>query len=121
MTNLTHFKKLTNPKYLGACDFPAHTDANGKTIYSEFKVQIKQVVQELVKNVDGKEEQCMVVYFEKASKPMICNKTNAKMIAKVTGSPFIENWTGKTITLGVAPVRAFGETVDAVRVKFTKP
>ena len=50
---------------------------------------------------------------------MICNKTNAKAIAKATGSPFIEDWKGKQIALYIASVRAFGETVDGLRVRPT--
>jgi len=51
---------------------------------------------------------------------MILNKENMKLIQKVTGTPYIEQWEGKVITLHVVPVRAFGETVDAVRVKFVR-
>lgn len=48
---------------------------------------------------------------------MIVNSTNAKAITLAVGSPYIEDWTGKKITLYVAKIKAFGEQVDALRVK----
>ena len=106
-----HWKKLTNPNYLGAYDFEPK---------EERIVQIQSVSQELVKNTDGKDELCIVAKLHN-SKPIILNKTNCKTISKIYGSPNIEDWTGKKITLFVASVRAFGETVDALRIKSEKP
>jgi hypothetical protein len=51
---------------------------------------------------------------------MVANATNLKRIAKLLGSPFIEDWTNKRITLTTEKVKAFGEMHDAVRVS-TKP
>ena len=48
---------------------------------------------------------------------MICNATNAKTITKVAGSPYIEDWKGVKIALYSEEVSAFGETVDALRVR----
>ena len=61
------------------------------------------------------------MYFEEDIKPLILNKTNAEMIAKVWGTPFIEDWKGLQIILKVKKVSAFGEMVDAVRVANTRP
>ena len=47
---------------------------------------------------------------------MVCNSTNAKQIAKLAGTPFIEEWAGKQIILTVQKVKAFGEQHDAIRV-----
>ena len=105
----THWKKLTNPNYLGSYAFQPG---------EEIIATIKKVENEKVKNQDGKEEVCLVAHFkEDKIKPLILNKTNAKMIAKVHGTPYIEEWPGKSIQLYVSKVRAFGETVDAVRVR----
>ena len=54
-------------------------------------------------------------------KPMICNTTNAKAITKAHGTPYIEEWAGKSITIYVAKVKAFGDTVDALRVRPVAP
>ena len=108
---LTHWKKMTNPDYIGSWDFQPN---------QELKVVIETVTQENVKLFDGKQlkdESCVLVRFKGASKPMIINKTNLKIVTKVLDTPYIEQWVGKTITLYVAKVKAFGEMIDAVRVK----
>jgi hypothetical protein len=50
-------------------------------------------------------------------KPMILNNTNAKTISKVHQTPYMEQWTGKKIQIYARRVRAFGEDVDALRVR----
>ncbi len=108
---VTHWKKLTNPNYIGAHDFQPN---------QELTVTIETIQQESVKNVDGKEEMCIVAKIKGAQKPMILNKTNCKIIAKVAGTPYVEQWSGVKIILYVAKVKAFGEVVDAIRVKHQK-
>jgi hypothetical protein len=49
------------------------------------------------------------------------NKTNAKTIATVAGSNYIEDWPGTNIQLYIAKVKAFGQTVDALRVRDFPP
>lgn len=114
METKTHWKKLTNPNYIGAWDFEPG---------QELTVTIKEIKQERVKNQDGKEENCTVAYFveSKTGKGLILNKTNMKMIQKVYGTPYIQDWVGKKITLSVAKVKAFGDVVDAIRVKNKQP
>lgn len=110
----THWKKLTNPNYIGA-----HNLMQGdKPI--EIVVTIKSVAIEKVKDQNGKDGECMVAQLVN-SKPMIINKTNAKVIEKMYATPYIEDWKGKSITLYVAKVRVGGETVDAIRVRPTVP
>lgn len=109
METLTHWKKLTNPNYLGAYSMP--TDGSTLTY------TIKSVVREMVAGADGKKEECTVCHFKEADvKPMILNKTNCKIIEKVLGTPHIERWANKRIEITVAKVKAFGDTVDALRV-----
>ena len=109
--NKTHWKKLTSPNYLGSWDFQPG---------EERTVTIKEVKQEIVQNQNGKEE-CTVAHFVEDIKPLILNKTNGSMIAKVWGTPYIEDWAGKKITLKVKKISAFGEMVDAVRVSSDRP
>ena len=53
---------------------------------------------------------------------MILNRTNAKAIEKVAGSGLVENWAGTQVTLYVEQgVKAFGEVVDALRIRDKKP
>ena len=108
MTDLkTHWKKTMNPNYLGA-----YALEPGKDLI----VTIESVKKEMVKDANGTDAECLVLHL-KGTKPFICNKTNAKAISKATGSNFIEDWTGKSISLYIANVRAFGENVEAVRVR----
>lgn len=110
METKTHFKKLRNQNYVGSWDL-----VNSDGSYTDKVVTITDVKKEMVHDGKGGQAECMTVLF-KECKPMVCNATNAKMIAKLTGSNFIEDWAGKQILLTVAKVRAFGDTHDAIRV-----
>lgn len=104
----THWKKLTNPNYLGAYSLEPGKD---------MILTIEKVVREQVEGEGGKKEECTVAYFKEPQKPMILNKTNCKTITKVHGTPYIEDWSGKQIQLYAANVKAFGETVEALRIR----
>lgn len=106
----THWKKLQNPDYLGAYSLDP-----GKTLI----VTIKLLKKEVVTGPDGKKEECTVMTFSDppGTKPMIVNSTNAKTIQKLYNTPYIEEWAGKKIELYVEKVKAFGEVVEALRIK----
>ena len=105
----THWKKLTNPNYIGAYAFEQGEEKTGTIDY---------VKNESVMNADGKSEDCIVCHFkEKNLKPLILNKTNCKTITKLYNTPYIENWAGKKITMYVKQVKAFGDVTDAVRIR----
>jgi hypothetical protein len=108
----THWKKMTNPDYLGAYDFDVDEKSRVLTI--------KHIVQEKIKGTDGKSEECVIAHFTEG-KPMILNKTNMKAITIAHKSPYVEDWSGKTISVHVEKVRAFGEIVDALRVDTKAP
>lgn len=110
MDKLTHWKKLTNPDYLGSYAFDEGQD---------LIVTIKSVVNQLVTSPDGKKETEPVMYFmETGIKPLVLNKTNSKQIEKLLKTPYVEQWAGKKIQLYVQHgVKAFGDVVDAVRVR----
>ena len=104
----THWRKLVNPDYLGAYSLDP-----GKDLI----LTIKQVKNEMVTGPDGKKEECMVMTFMEPQKPMIVNSTNAKTIEKLYGTPYIEEWHGRKIQLFVDKVKAFGEVVEALRIR----
>ena len=109
MANLTHWKKLTNPDYLGAYALEPNQD---------LIVTIKSVANEVVTGTDGKKETCSVMRFVENVKPMVLNATNSKTISKLLKTPYIEEWSGRKIQLYVeAGVKAFGDVVDALRVR----
>jgi len=112
---LTHWKKLTNPDYLGAYEL-----MDGSEKGKDMVVTIDKVVRQMIAGADGKKEECTVCYL-KECKPMILNATNQKTIQKLFNSPFIERWAGNRMTLYVAKVKAFGDVVDALRIRPTVP
>jgi hypothetical protein len=104
----THWKKLTNPNYLGSYAF----DPGEEKI-----VTIDHVEQEEVIGQEGKPSLCIVAHLV-GEKPLILNKTNCKAISKLLNTPYIEEWGGHRITLCVQRIKAFGDdNVEAVRVK----
>lgn len=109
----THWKKLDNPDYMGAYSFQPNEE---KTL------TIARVGQEEVYNPSSsKKETCTVAHFKENEKPMILNNTNCKMISKVHNTPYIDDWVGLAFVVGVQKVKAFGDVVDAVRIKNKKP
>lgn len=106
----THWKKLTNPLYLGAYSIEDGQDL----ILTISMVRVEKVV-----GPDGKAEECIVAHFTDSpdKKPMILNSTNCKTIAKLLGTSYIEEWAGKSIQVGIERVKAFGDVVEALRVR----
>ena len=105
----THWKVLINPLYIGAY-----------MVDKDTTVKITKVVREIVKGENGKSEECTIAYLE-GTKPFILNRTNSKTIAKLYGTPYIEDWIGKLITLFPTTTKVAGETVECLRIRPTKP
>lgn len=106
--NKTHWKKLTNPDYLGSYSLQPN---------QELTLTIAKITREKVIGSGGKKQECTVAHFVENVKPMILNKLNSKVISKIHGTPFIEDWPNKKITIYSELVDAFGEKVDALRIK----
>jgi hypothetical protein len=103
---------MTSPNYLGVYSLP-----DGRDII----LTIKSVGQEMVMGADGSKEQCVVMHFRESVKPFICNKTNLKQITKLLKTPYVEQWAGNKIQIGSEKVKAFGDVVDALRVRSKLP
>ena len=111
METKTHWKKQFNYDYMGSYSLP-----NGDDVI----LTIKETKRQDVTGQNGKKEMCFVAYFvEKADwiKPMILNKVNCKTIEKLYLTPYIEEWGGKKLRIGIDRVKAFGDEVDALRVR----
>lgn len=111
METKTHWKKQFNYNYLGSYSLP-----EGKDII----LTIKKVVKESVTNTSGQKEDCTVAYFKENNdwvKPMILNKTNCKTIQQVYKTPYIEEWVNKRVQIGISKVSAFGDEVEALRIR----
>ncbi len=111
--NLTHWKKLVNPDYLGS-----YALEPGKDMI----LTIKSVTKQEITGTGGKKEVKPVMYFEESVKPLIVNATNFKTIKKLLKTPFIEHWIGKKIIVYQRLIDAFGEKdVEAIRIRDYQP
>ncbi|MHB9056225.1 MAG: hypothetical protein ACYC2P_08760 [Paludibacteraceae bacterium] len=103
----THWKAATNPDYIGAYSLEPGQD---------LIVTIENVTRELVTSTGGKKEECTVAKL-KGQKPFIINRTNAKTISQLYGTPYIEDWAGISIKLYVTTTKFAGEEVECLRIR----
>lgn len=104
----THWKRLVNPNYLGA-----YSIEDGKDLV----LTIRAVTQEDIVGENGRKESGMIARFVEPSKPMILNKTNAKMLQKLARSPFIEDWLGMRIALYATTTKFGSDVVECLRIR----
>lgn len=102
MEQLTHYKATKDNRFLGSWDLVAG-EKNGKPVYKEIVVEIDKVgIQEEIENHQTNSKDIKnVVYFKNGIKPMVLNATNTKMIVSVSGSPFMEKWSGTKVMIYV--------------------
>ena len=95
-------------KYLKAGDLP---EEGSQTVTIE-KIGLEEV---------GRDKQTKpVIYFEELDRGLVCNKTNARTIARALGSEDFDDWIGRKIALYRADVDFQGEMVEAIRVRLPK-
>ncbi|MDB5258092.1 MAG: hypothetical protein JWM14_2787 [Chitinophagaceae bacterium] len=103
-----HWKNFVDKDYLGS-----HNLESGE----ELLVTIERFMgEEPVKNADGKESLKTVLYFKEEVPKMIMNITNGNTISNLYGT-HPDQWIGKQIQIYAAPVKAFGKTQDALRIR----
>lgn len=111
----THWKNMKKSPYLGAYSLEDNVE--------DVTLTIKKVVVENVKSENGKEDECIVAYFEEENvdgvivKPMILNSTNCKIITSLYKSGFVEDWYGKKIIVYVSETKMGRERVQCLRIK----
>lgn len=101
--------QLFPSKYLKAADLPDE---------GAYVVTIEKVT---VEEIGANKDQKPVIHFEELDKALVCNKTNARTISKVTGSEDTDEWIGAKINLYRAEVEFQGEMIEAIRVSLKKP
>ena len=111
MAELHHWRETLPGEYLGAYSL------NG----NDMVVTIKSAGAEVITGANGKKEQCLVLHFHENILNMVCNRTNAKTITKVLGTPYPEQWKGKKITLFPTTTKFGGEMMECIRVRPTAP
>lgn len=82
---------------------------------------IKDVQLESLKSRERGEESKPVMYFKELPKGLIVNKTNWGICAKLFNSDDSDDWTGERVALVKVDVDAFGDVVQAIRIKSQKP
>ena len=106
------FRKFMDKNFLGSWDLPKEGD---------LVLTIDHAARDDVQNEKGREKKLTLHFREKDYKPMICNTTNAKNITKAYGSPDVEDWEGKKVSLYKATISAFGETRECIRIREYPP
>lgn len=105
--NDRHWKNFIDKEYLGS-----HNLETGE----EMQMTIEKFEgEEKVKTQDG-EKSARVLYFQEDVPKMIMNITNGNMLAHLYGA-HPEDWVGKAIQVYATPVKAFGKTQDAIRIR----
>lgn len=103
-----HWKNFLDKNYLGS-----HNLELGEEMLATIE---KFEGEEDVKNIDGKSTLKQVLYFKENIPKMIMNITNGNTLSNLYGS-HPEKWIGKQIQLFATPVKAFGKTQDALRIR----
>lgn len=110
MNDKQHWRELIPGEHLGAW-----------SLRGEDRVlTIKSVAREVVTGTTGKKENLMVIRWVEDELPMVCNSTNAKVIAKLYTS-YPAAWIGKKIQLYPTTTKFGGEIVECIRVRPTAP
>jgi hypothetical protein len=91
--------------------FVKAADLNGKPVTLTIT---KLVIEKLGHGNEA--ENKPVLYFERATKGMVLNRTNAMIIANLYGDE-ADQWAGNRICIYPTKVRAFGQMQDCIRVR----
>lgn len=113
----THYRKVFKSDHLGSADLEDMIESGTRLVFT-----ISHVNQEYGTKVAGKKIDANIAYFKESIKPLVLNATNSKMIKKLSGSSFVEDWAGLVIELYIDPnVKMKGETTQGVRVSPNSP
>jgi hypothetical protein len=119
----THWKKVFNKEYLGSHDvfnkeyLGSHDLDDGKDLVAVIDhVEVREI-----KDPQGTAEKRNIAIFQGNVKPMVLNVTNCKIIKKFAASNYIEEWSNIPVSIYSKEVKAFGEVVDALRIREGQP
>jgi hypothetical protein len=106
--NNRHWKNFLDKEYLGS-----HNLEKGEEMLLTIA---KFEGEEEVTSQDGGKTNKQVLYFKEDAPKMILNITNGSTISHLYGS-HPDGWVGKSIQVYATPVKAFGKTQDAIRIR----
>jgi hypothetical protein len=113
----THYRKVFKSDHLSSFDLE---DFIEEGVILEFT--IKEVKQYNSIKVAGKDTKANIAYFVEPIKPMVLNATNSAILAKRTGSSFVEDWKSIPVELYILKNITFGkEKVEGIRIKEEMP
>jgi len=102
-----HWKNFLDKDYLGS-----HNLERGEEMLLTIE---KFEGEEEIKTADGAKQK-QVLYFTEDVPKMILNITNGNILTNLYGS-HPDQWPGKQIQVYATPVKAFGKTQDALRIR----
>lgn len=112
MTDLTHYRKAFDSPYLSSADIVGPTALTIKSV--RFEPDRTKKTKDSFNTAHFTEKE---IRPGEKLKPMILNATNSKMLAKITGTPFIEEWSDIAVTVYVDKAVRFGkDTVEGLRL-----
>jgi hypothetical protein len=79
-------------------------------------VTIGELKLEALKDRSGMQQMKPVLYFQNASKGLVVNKTNLKMLQAILGSKNSNDWIGRKVILYAEPVPVGNEIKMGIRV-----
>jgi hypothetical protein len=99
-------------RYLGSWD----------VMDGEIVLTIADFKEEMVEGDGGrKQKKCILYFAEQGVKPLVCNLTNRKTLAKLYHTTDSAKLKGKLVKIGTDQVRAFGGIHDALRIRPVVP
>lgn len=117
MSEKTHYRKAFDSPYLSSADIVEPTVLTVSHV--TFEPDRTKKTKDSFNTAHFVEKQ--IRQGEKL-KPMILNASNSKTMKALTGSPFLEDWTGQRITVYVDHNVRFGkETVEGLRISPHSP
>ena len=121
MSDKTHYRKVFKSDHLGISDLEDLTEEGKSLCFT-----IKNVRQEIGTAVAGRKGNYNIADFIEGIKPLVLNATNSKVLSKIAGSVFVQDWNNITVELYIkSDVKMKGEVVGGVRIKsgisITKP
>lgn len=88
----------------------------------EIVLTIADFKEEIIEGDKGrKEKKCILYFAEQGYKPMVCNLTNRKTLAKLYHTTDSAKLKGKLVKIGTDKVKAFGDIHDALRIRNVVP
>ena len=99
-------------RYLGSWD----------VMDGEIVLTIADFKEEMVEGDGGrKQKKCILYFAEQDVKPLVCNLTNRKTLARLYHTTDSTKLRGKLVKIGTDQVKAFGGIHDALRIRNVVP